>query len=180
MEVVRTTTYRGRDNQKVVHEDVAVPLEYAVAKEFSIAHKRKSSWTSSLWKAGPWSVWMTSRLPNRPIWLSLTDAVSTAVVDLVGNNSNPSGEGIDDNEYILVTMGIFSQWSNMIQMKNFKWIIGRTSKSMSLDRYPQSISNLTVRTLPKKLIDHAVRDLFLRLKIVLETLFIDHAKATLA
>ena len=27
-------------------------------------------------------------------------------------------------------MSIFGQWSNMIQMKNFKWIIGRTSKSM--------------------------------------------------
>jgi hypothetical protein len=62
-------------------------LEYAVANEFSIVHKRKSSWTNSLWKAGPWSVWMTSGLPNRPIWLSMTDAVSTAVVNLVGNNS---------------------------------------------------------------------------------------------
>ncbi len=50
---------------------------------------------------------------------------------------------------------------------------------MSFDRYPYSISNLTVRTLSQKFVDHAIRDLFLRLKIVLDTLFIDLAKAAL-
>jgi len=45
---------------------------------------------------------------------------------LGGEQLNPFGEGINDNKYILVTMGIFGQWSNMIQMKNFKWIVGRT------------------------------------------------------
>ena len=54
---------------------------------------------------------------------------------LCGEQFNPTREGINDNKYILVTMSIFGQWSNMIQMKNFKWIIGRTSKSMSFDRY---------------------------------------------
>ena len=29
-------------------------------------------------------------------------------------------------------MCIFSQWSNVVQMQNFKWIVGRTSKSMSI------------------------------------------------
>ena len=42
---------------------------------------------------------------------------------------NPTRKGINDNKYILVTMGIFGQWSNVIQMKDFKWIIGR------FDRY---------------------------------------------
>ena len=42
---------------------------------------------------------------------------------LGGEQFNPSGEGINDNKYILVTMSIFGQWSDMIQMKNFKWII---------------------------------------------------------
>jgi hypothetical protein len=51
-----------------------------------------------------------------------------------GEQLNPSGEGINDNKYILITMCIFGQWSNVIQMKNFKWIIGRTTESMSLDR----------------------------------------------
>ena len=102
----------------------------------------------------------------------MTDAVSRAVVDLVGNNSTHLG---NNNKYILVTMSIFGQWSNVIQMKNFKWIIGCTTKPMSLHRYPQSISNLTVRSLSQKFVDHAVR-----LEIVLDTLFIDHAKATLA
>ena len=60
-------------------------LEYAVAKD--CPQSRKSSRTSSLWNAGPWSVWITSGDPNRPIWLSITDAVSKAVVDLVGNSS---------------------------------------------------------------------------------------------
>jgi len=40
-------------------------FEYAVAKDCSMPHKRKSSWTSSLWNADPWSVWMTSGLLNR-------------------------------------------------------------------------------------------------------------------
>ncbi len=62
-------------------------LEYAVAKDCSKPHRRTSSVTNSLWKAGPWSVWMTSGDPNRPTWLSIMDAVSAAVVDLVGNNS---------------------------------------------------------------------------------------------
>ena len=59
---------------------------------------------------------------------------------LGGEQLNPSGEGINDNKYILVTMGIFGQWSYVIQMKNFKWIIGRTRKPMSLYRKTQSIS----------------------------------------
>ena len=90
------TNGSARDCQKVVHSNVAIPLDQHAPRYrslrlntpwHSMPHKRKSSWTSSLWKAGPWSVWMTSGLPNRPIWLNMTDAVSTAVVNLVGNNS---------------------------------------------------------------------------------------------
>jgi len=42
------------------------------------------------------------------------EAVSTAVVDLVGNNSTH----LDDNQNILITMCILGQWSDMIEMKN--------------------------------------------------------------
>ena len=62
-------------------------LEYAVAKDCWIPPSRKSSVTSSLWNAGPWSVWMTSGDPNLPIWFNMTAAVSIAVVVFVGNNS---------------------------------------------------------------------------------------------
>ena len=51
-----------------------------------------------------------------------------------GEQLNPSGEGINDNKYILITMCIFGQRSNVIQMKNFEWNIGRTREAMSLDR----------------------------------------------
>ena len=53
---------------------------------------------------------------------------------LGGQQLNPSGEGINDDKYILITMGIFGQMSNVIQMKDFKWIIGRISESMSVNR----------------------------------------------
>ena len=76
-----------------------------------------------------------------------------------------SGEGINDNKYILITMCVFGQWSNMIQMKNFKWIVGRTRESMSLYWDAQAIGNLTVRALSKKFLDHAVGDRVRRLKI---------------
>ena len=46
---------------------------------------------------------------------------------LGGEQFNPSRKGINDDKNIVVTMSIFGQWSNVIQMKNFKWIIGRTS-----------------------------------------------------
>ena len=41
----------------------------------------------SLWKVGPWSVWMTSGVPNRQMWFRMAEAVSIVVVDLVGNSS---------------------------------------------------------------------------------------------
>ena len=62
---------------------------------------------------------------------------------LGGEQLNPSGESINDNKYILVIMSIFGQWSDMIQMKNFKWIIGRTSKSMSSCEVDMSTSSMT-------------------------------------
>ena len=66
---------------------------------------------------------------------------------LGGEQFYPSGECIDDNKNILSTMCILGQWFNMIQMKNFKWIVGRARESMSLDRDAQAIGNLTVRAL---------------------------------
>jgi len=42
---------------------------------------------------------------------------------LSGEQLNPSGEGINDKKYTLITMCIFGQRSNAIQMKDFKWII---------------------------------------------------------
>jgi len=49
------------------------------------------------------------------------EAVSTAFVNLVKNSSY--GERIDDNKDILITICICGQWSNMVQMKDFKRII---------------------------------------------------------
>ena len=91
-----------------------------------------------------------------------------------------SGEDINDNKYILITMCIFGQWSNMIQMKNFKWIVGRTRESMSLYWDAQAIGNLTVRALSKKFLDHAIGDRLRRLKIHLNMLLTNLLEATFA
>ena len=77
-------------------------------------------------------------------------------------------------------MCILGQWSNMIQMKNFKWIVGRTRESMSLDRDAQAIGNLTVRALSKECLDHAVGDHVFRLKIHLNILLANPLEATSA
>jgi hypothetical protein len=39
-----------------------------------------------------------------------------------GVQFHPSGESIDDNKDILITICILGEWSDMIQMKNFKWV----------------------------------------------------------
>ena len=53
---------------------------------------------------------------------------------LSGEQLNASREDSNDFKNILITMCIFGQWSNVIQMKNLKWIKGRTRESMSLNR----------------------------------------------
>ena len=102
-------------------------LEYAVAKDYSIPHSRKSSWRRSLWKAGPWSVWITSGDPKRPIWLSITDAVSKAVVDLVGNSSTHREKAS------MITSMYSLPCASLVNVKYFKWIVGGTGEAMSLD-----------------------------------------------
>jgi len=62
-------------------------LEYAVASDRSTPDNWSSCSTSSLWKAGPRSVCITSGVPNRPKCWKTHVAVSNAVVVLVGNNS---------------------------------------------------------------------------------------------
>jgi len=52
---------------------------------------------------------------------------------LGGKQLNPSGERINDDKFILISMCIFGQWPYVIQMKNLKWIIGRTRESMCLN-----------------------------------------------
>ena len=68
----------------------------------------KGRTSDSLWNAGPWSVWMTSGLPKRPIWLSMTDAVSTAFVDLVGNNSAHRHQHASSSNAIIIMNIIFA------------------------------------------------------------------------
>ena len=63
---------------------------------------------------------------------------------------------------------------------DFKWIVGCTRESMSLDWDAQAIGNLTVRTLSKKFLDHAIGDRVRRLKIHLNMLLTNLLEATLA
>ena len=78
MKAAQMTTYRGRGYQRVTHEGVLTPLDYHALRYHSIPHRRMSSVES-------WS--LTSGDPNRPTRLSIMEAVSAAVVDLVGNSS---------------------------------------------------------------------------------------------
>ena len=92
--------------------------------------------------------------------LSITDAVSTAVVDLVGNNSTHREKAsMITSIYSLPCASLVNgPIRRTIEMTNFKWIVGRACESMSLDRDAQAIGNLTVRALSKKFLDHAVGD----------------------
>jgi hypothetical protein len=81
------TIYRGRDYQRVMPANVVIPLDLHAPRCHSPC--KSMLWqkivrfplvvNAPLWKAGPWSVCMTSGEPNRPTWLSITNAVTRAV-----------------------------------------------------------------------------------------------------
>jgi hypothetical protein len=88
---------------------------------WTMLHRRTSSATNSLWKAGPWSVWMTT--------LSNMEAVSAAIVDLVGNSSTYLEKAsMITRIYSLPFESLWSRWRTSNGLFTGKLFIGKLSE----------------------------------------------------